>query len=341
MSRDHEPRCHRCSKPIANKLIFCTTCDRSFHPGCVKSYLAFNTASVCCKQNLLPPSSQVLSLQSSDDSAGSAGAGSLIDSFDEVPSNDSCILNSLLAFVEQLRLQIRDSEVRAEARFSTFVDKQQTMLNSIVDKLGCLNTIAESIAQINQRVESLESENATLKREVNCLKASHSREGHVYTDIVISGLPSVPSITPLDQIRRVFNALDASELQCHILDVRPSVRPQSTVSSASSDRGRKDSISSYFVSLTSVAVRRAIISKKRVKRILTQKEVDPSGSDRLVHVNEVFSKETYSLLQRTKRVAKEKSYKYVWCREGQICVRKSNGGPIIYVNSDGDLAKNV
>lgn len=209
-----------------------------------------------------------------------------------------------------------DAENKAEARFSAFREDQRAVLDSIINKLGCLSSMVESIVQISQRVESLENENSSLRREVDCLLTSRSHEGCFNSDIIVSGLPLLPLIIPLDLIRNVFDAIDASDLRCHILEVRPIVSPSSGTTDASSNispgKNARVSSCSFFVSLSSPAVCRAVISKKRIKRLLRQNKIDRSGSDRPVLVNEVLSKEAYSLLQRTKRIARERQYRYVW-----------------------------
>lgn len=126
-------------------------------------------------------------------------------------------------------------------------------------------------------------------------------------EIVVTGLPASLSTTPTDMIKEVFRALDASDLACLILKVRAFSRSKSATPRSSSGV----STSSYFVLLSSASVCKAIINKKRAKRILKQRDVYPSGSDQSIYINEVLSKETYSLIQSVKQMAKERSYKYV------------------------------
>ena len=75
--------------------------------------------------------------------------------------------------------------------------------------------------------------------------------------------------------------------------------------------------------------------------MLVQREVCGNDSDRNVYVNELLPKELYELLKLTKRVAKDRSYKYVWVRGGCINVRHSDGKPVIQVNSKADLDRLV
>lgn len=191
-------------------------------------------------------------------------------------------------------------------------------------------------------MDALERENAELRRDVDRLRSAMLHGGGEANEIIVSGLP-IPSslISPVDLIRSIFT-FEASELCSHILNVRVhnnnnnNYNKNSRRDGPGSQLGTK-SACSYFVSLSSAAVCRAVIAKKRKKRTLKQKDVCPISSDLLIYINEVLSKETYNLLQSAKIAAKEKSYKYVWCRLGQICMRQSDGQPIILINSESDL----
>ena len=94
---------------------------------------------------------------------------------------------------------------------------------------------------------------------------------------------------------------------------------------------------SIIVTLTSRAARDTVITKKRVRRVLLQRDICGNDSDRGVYVNELLPKNTYELLKITKSIAKEKSYKYVWVRDGHIRVRRSDGEPIVHIDSETDL----
>lgn len=211
------------------------------------------------------------------------------------------------------------------------------LINDISDKLGCLSTIADLIVQFGQRIAVLERENVELRREVDGLRSALSRGRSGRNEIIVSGLPTSSLISPIDLIKNVFSAIEAFDLCCHILNVR-AYNIENSKHVGPGSRSKNRSITSYLVSLSSAAVCKAVITKKRIKRILKQDEVCPTGSDLSVFVNEVLSKKTYNLLQSARIVAKEKSYKYVWHRDGQICVRRSDGQPIIFINFKDDLA---
>lgn len=289
MLRNQEPSCHRCTKSIANKSVSCIDCGRCFHPGCVKTYLSFNTASDCCKRNMM------LSLSQTDGPRISAGVPSVTvaagvsgphKSFSGVLEGSSCTLDSLFLSVEQLRQQLIDSDIRAEARaearFSSFVEEQRVAMNSIIDKLNCINTIADNVTQLSLRLDSLERENDVLRREVDVLRSSSSQGGRESCEVIVSGLPVSPSISSLQQIKNVFDAIDASDMACRILDVRVLKRPDSD---GSRPNLNASATCSYFVKLSSSSVCKMIIARKRkAKRDLKQNDVCQAGSNRPIYM---------------------------------------------------------
>ena len=96
---------------------------------------------------------------------------------------------------------------------------------------------------------------------------------------------------------------------------------------------------SFVVTLKSISVRDHVISKKREKGNSTVRQVlalDEPGS---ICVRSFLPSAIHSLLHRTKTVAAQREFKYVWMRSGEICVRKLNESDIIRVRSDSDLKK--
>lgn len=291
--------CTKCSKSIAGRLVTCKLCDRSFHPGCVKSHVITKSAKDCCKSQLLE-----MSLMPGDGygvhsgewrEPSSSGAGS------SSQSNVGLYAASMEALLQSLVNQVKESDVRVSA----FIEDQRRTNRELKDKLDKLNNIANLVAQNGQRINKLEQDNVTIIREIQDLKNNYSNTRiDDMNKLVISGVPAVLSITPLQLTRNVFAALDIPDLFCHILDVKAAVGRSPTV--ITQTQKTDVATASFIISLVSGAVRDMVISRKRVKRVLKQSEVCENGSDRRVFVNELLPRSIYELLRHTRRVAKER-----------------------------------
>ncbi|XP_024879528.1 uncharacterized protein LOC112459579 [Temnothorax curvispinosus] len=262
--------------------------------------------------------------------------------------HDNTTNDLLLRLIEQLsesNARLTEQLKESNAKFSAFVEEQRRTNSELKNKLDRLNSIAGNVERNSQRIVELERQCGALTDEICNLKSdragSHSVT-HVPTpnELIISGVPAAMSVTPLECVRNVFTTLGIPELSCHVLDVRAVARKPPPVGAGNRSLPIS-AANSYIVSLVSGAVRDIVISKKRARRALTQREVCGIDSDRNIYVNELLAKSTYDILKRAKSIAKERSYKYVWVRNGQICVKYSDGDPVIHIDSDTDLAKLV
>ncbi|XP_024875950.1 uncharacterized protein LOC112457257 [Temnothorax curvispinosus] len=255
------------------------------------------------------------------------------------------VASQSIACAQDIRHESTDSLLRGlieqikstDAKISAFIDSQQRTNEEISVKLSLLDRLNDTVSQNSQRIIKLEQENANLVREVRDLRSARSTQAtQSGSELIVSGLPSTLSATPSEIAKNVFATLDVPNLSCHIVNTRLVKRePSSTVPTVSSPS------SSVIISLASSVVRDAVLSSKRSKGAIRQSDVCGGSSHRNVYVNELLPKSTFNLMQQVKRIAKDKSYKYVWVRDGQIHVRRTDGEPVININSDTDLAKLV
>ncbi|XP_015597000.1 uncharacterized protein LOC107268591 [Cephus cinctus] len=242
---------------------------------------------------------------------------------------------------------------KSDEKITVFITGQLQTNQEINEKLNNLNRIADTVNQNCQRISNLEQNYATLLQEIQSLKAQlsgmsdssytklHERED---SELILSSVPARTTTTPVTLVSNVFQALGVPERSSHILAVRcisnkSDLPAASTRSSSPPEMSR--ATTAYIVTLTSVAVRDIVLTKKRNKRDLRQNEVCDGGSNRQIYINELLPASTYNLLRRSKALAKEKSYKFVWCKNNTIFVRKDNGCPPIMIQTENDLNKLV
>ncbi|KAL4704165.1 hypothetical protein ACJJTC_007148 [Scirpophaga incertulas] len=63
------------------------------------------------------------------------------------------------------------------------------------------------------------------------------------------------------------------------------------------------------------------------------------GEESRIYINDHLTKESKQLLSKTKKIAAELNYNYVWVQNCKILVRKSDNSPIITIKNDSDLSK--
>ncbi|XP_077272328.1 uncharacterized protein LOC143902941 [Temnothorax americanus] len=323
--------CDRCKKPIANQSLECERCKKLFHPGCVKPYATYKYADTCCKAlaaTLDAPLTPVSEPNAHPFDFASGVSATQVQAQLQGQTETNVLLQKLFN-------QLKDSD----AKLSAFIEDQRCINREINDKLSKLELITDTVAQSVLRIDKLEQESSALAREVRDLKAAQSvPRDENENKLIISGVPNELSITPTELVGNILKVLDIPDLSSHILNVRSMARKRQTVM-ASDGSSSPGSTGSFIVTLSSGAVRDVVIASKRVKRSLKQSEVCSGGSNQNIYVNELLSRTAYDLLQRVKKIAKERSYKYVWTRGSRICVRLSDGALVIFIDSDSDLAK--
>ncbi|XP_046683409.1 uncharacterized protein LOC124369447 [Homalodisca vitripennis] len=99
------------------------------------------------------------------------------------------------------------------------------------------------------------------------------------------------------------------------------------------------SIPPLIVQLRDRRLKNTCIAAYKKNRKLTAKDINPSLSNNNVYVNDHLTPETKNLLRVTNIKARENNYKYVWCNEGQIFMRREDGQKCIRIECEEELFK--
>ena len=240
------------------------------------------------------------------------------------------IHKSLIGVEENIAMVERNiAEIRADV--SGLSASQEAMSH----RIGALEANADSA-----RSDAVRKENSSLRSQVADLsnRSSSVESGHASSDIIISGLPLSLTDTPRVMVQKVFIALGISHLDADILEVRVLVgKNGGAVGERRSTSPANTASKSLLVVLKSPRVRDFIMDKKREHKELTVREIFGLDQQGNVFVKEFLPASVYGLLRRTKAVAAHAGFKYVWTRSGVICVRKTNGSPVILIKSEADF----
>ncbi|XP_045457738.1 uncharacterized protein LOC123667950 [Melitaea cinxia] len=100
--------------------------------------------------------------------------------------------------------------------------------------------------------------------------------------------------------------------------------------------GSKDK--SIIVSFINRYIKEEFIAASRAHKRITTKEIG-FAEDRFIYINDHLVPELKKLLTKTKELAKNKEYRYVWVKYGKIHVRKNDKSPVQIISKELDLNK--
>ncbi|XP_046967824.1 uncharacterized protein LOC124535603 [Vanessa cardui] len=189
-------------------------------------------------------------------------------------------------------------------------DRMKTELKTSEEKVKLLtnsnNSLLIKVGELSQRLNLIEQ---------------HARE----TNIEINGIPE----------GKTENLNNIAKQLCSVISI-----PSQVVEAASCTRVRKmnDTTSrprAIIVKLLSVSK----FNKKNPNEKLNTTHLGFTGTKTPVYVSEHLSPHYKALHARTRQVAREKSYEFVWIRSGRIFVRKNEHSPAKQIKSYETLDK--
>ena len=320
--RSARMRLVKCKKFVVANPVRCSECPRSFHLGCAKYYILQKSVNSCCLTRLACGTENGCSLSQS-----------LMENtpMDESEARMAPAWEEVLAQVNATSSQLQ-SFIKHQQNINAKLDRLPKIMQALFEHSDRLTALEQAHASIMSRQSDSNVSGVLRDDSASLSKSSHNM-------LTVSGIPQMISDTPEEVIKKVFPALGVPEMNVHVLSVRRLTKSDNT-GADSLQRTNVDTQPvrlSYVVTLASGVVRDHIIDKKRVKRLLTVKEVLDVNSN--IYVNEFLHSRIYNLLRQAKARAKQAHYGSVWVWKGRVCVRKAKRAPIIYIDTEGDLAK--
>lgn len=94
-----------------------------------------------------------------------------------------------------------------------------------------------------------------------------------------------------------------------------------------------------IVSFLNRYVKEDFVAAARASRILSSQDLGFLGSAQRIYINDHLNSDSKKLLNKTKQLAKERDFKYVWVKHCKIHLRKSDDSKVYVINNDADLNK--
>lgn len=239
------------------------------------------------------------------------------DNTDVLKTGDD--INKVISMLEDAKNERKRLEEEMTKAFDFVHGKIDDQKSVIVGQTEKLNDFL-------QLVESLRSENFTLKKRVAELenKVEENEQYMRSNTLEIQGVPEPESKTEdvYEVVRKVGVALDMNIPReaidiCHRLGKRPN----------------SDTPAGIIVKFVRREDKIKMLEKRRVKRNLSTQHLGYKQAAVPVYVNESLSPARRKLLAEARRLKREKGYTFLWVRNGKIFLRKKEGDPVTLISS--------
>ena len=249
---------------------------------------------------------------------------------------------------------VEDPPVTVEIHDDLSIKNVIVILKEIQQQLSALETshnfLCSSFDQLKDKVCELTNENKLLKSKIdqleqicerhdvkmNLIEAQMDRPNQLQDmqSIVICGLPSstlnAPEInkTVLGVINKVGATISTDDIvSCRIWN--------------HSDKSKSIFKDSCIVSLKTTEIKDDILMKFRGKKSLQLNELDVATSteyiNRRIYIMQHFTKFQFQLYSAAKCFKEEHHFKYLWCKNNNIYLRKSSEDKIHHIFCINDI----
>lgn len=221
--------------------------------------------------------------------------------------------------------EIKEEQKKNVIDFNTSYEALNTKIDESTNiiQIG-MTRIEDYVAKI----EDLQKENVTLKKKVTLLEArvedmeQYSRRNCVE----LQGIPEDKNENVVEIVKSVGNALkmeitDSMIDTCHRVGKKIDAKPRVII-----------------VKFVRRMDKEALVKMRREKRSDFSTRHLNMPSDLPVYINESLSPAKRRLLGQARQMKRDRSYKYLWLRNGVILMRKQEGSPVIEIKHLEDLS---
>lgn len=221
-------------------------------------------------------------------------------------------------------------ELKAYSKEFSEIKKSMTFFSEKLDETNKLLEVTNNnYKEVKKEVEELKQKNSELTLEIKEIKVRlrHMEQYSRKCNVEISGVPVTNREDAVTVVEDVGKAIGVT------------LRREEVAAAHRVPTFRTGKAPSIVVQFTTRTTRDQWIAKAKVKRDLTADAINRSFPKTRVFIGEHLTPETKILLSRAKDKCKALGWKFVWCREGKVYVRKEEGAKCVRVDSQDDLVK--
>ncbi|KAG7295042.1 hypothetical protein JYU34_022512 [Plutella xylostella] len=321
-------KCANCKKSITKKAtgLECSRCDKIVHADTVCAKLSNkqlntlrNTPGIewsceVCLKNTSHRSSFVIPDDDGDDEESETGP--------------------TLAQPIDTRKLVQDISREIKKTFREEIGNLESSLEFLSDQI-C--TIEQSIRNQDKAIKDLEHKNQDLlnKNKNLELRVSVLEQGMknfeqkaLASTLEIAGLPDFP----IKDVSKIVETT-ASKLNLETSGIQSSQRMP----------GSKDKAGTILVEMKTKAHQKQWIDASKEKCLtvgLLFPDAPQEKAENRVYIREALTKNLKTLLYNAKTQL-NKSFQFIWCKDGKVCVRRTTNSKIYYINSLQDITEIV
>ncbi|PZC83434.1 hypothetical protein B5X24_HaOG207817 [Helicoverpa armigera] len=228
-------------------------------------------------------------------------------------------LEGLKEEISALRTEFVELKSSIHQQFEETVNEFRHKIIEMEQRIVVMETIKEQVNQLHGRLDKLEEESDT--------KDQWSR----LNNVEIKGLPQVNNENLFEVIAKIRAKINYPITKTQINFV-------TRVPARDKDRTKPIIVSflSRYMKEDFVAAARYVLKTSPI----TASQFGLSGNQR-IFINDHLTVKNKILLSKTKKMAAEMGFQYVWVKHAKIYARKMDTSPVLSVKSEKDLTKIV
>lgn len=232
--------------------------------------------------------------------------------------------------LDDLMSVLKDIKEEQKSTKNDFNVSYEAIHGKLGENTAALQNALAKIDEYTKKVDDLQSENVNLKRRIFELedKIDDMEQYSRRNCLELQGIPEEDGESVLNIVKDVGRALemditDSMVDTCHRLGQKKN------------SKGPRGIIVKFVRRLD----KEELLKKRRdKKRDFSTRHLNlTTPTDNPVFVNESLSPTRRWLLGQARQLKKDRGYKYIWLRNGNILLRKEEGSPVIGIKTQADL----
>lgn len=225
--------------------------------------------------------------------------------------------------------------------FSAFQNNFDDIKAEISTLHNSLQFISDNYDRITKKVDNLEtkiklldsvkSDFSDMKRVVSSLESdlNNKEQWARRSNIEIIGVPETKNENLLNIITKISCAANINTLTESDIDFVTRVTPKQN----NSNKPRP-----IIVRFLARYKKDNFLARVREKSLICG-DIGYNGNNNRVYFNDHLTSFNKTLLRKTKDLAKEKNYRFVWVKNCSVMARKNDTSPVLHIHSESDLKK--
>lgn len=219
----------------------------------------------------------------------------------------------------ELKKTFREEIRNLESSLEYLSDQISTMDVSIKKQDAVIKNLENKNQDLQNKNKNLELRMTVLEQGMN-----NFEQKTLSASLEIAGLPDVPP----SEVGKILETV-ATKLDMDKSDIQSSQRLP----------GTKEKPGAILVEMKTKSARRQWIDAGKEKCLtkgLLMPDIPKEEADGRIFVREALTKHVKTILYNAKTQL-SKSFQFIWCKDGKVCVRKTSNSKIYYIRSMHDI----